>query len=118
LAAAVLLSGVTAAAAAGMAQSSSSSTMARSASETLILTSAQQKTAWNDLHSQAAKQKAPSGFTATIGSVVPSTLKIAPVPRKAASAVPALRPYDFAMVQGKLLIVNPHDKKIAEVITG
>jgi hypothetical protein len=34
------------------------------------------------------------------------------------SAVPALRPYDFAIVQGKLLIVNPSDRKIAEVITG
>ena len=118
LAAAVLLSGVTAAAAAGMAQSSSSSTMASPASDTLTLTSAQRKTAWNDLHSQAAKQKAPSAFNATVGSVVPSTLKIEPVPSKVASAVPTLRPYDFAMVQGKLLIVNPSDKKMAEVITG
>jgi Protein of unknown function (DUF1236) len=118
LAAAVLLSGVTAAAAAGMAQSSSSSTMARPASDTLTLTSTQQKTAWNDLHGQAAKQKAPSGFKATVGSVAPSTLKIEPVPSKTASAIPALRSYDFAMVQGKLLIVNPSDKKIVEVITG
>jgi Protein of unknown function (DUF1236) len=116
LAAAVLLSGVTAAAAAGM--SSSHSTMAKPANDTLNLTSTQRETAWNDLRSGAAKQKAPSGFEATVGSVVPSTLKIEPVPSKAASAVPALRPYDFAIVQGKLLIVNPSDRKIAEVITG
>jgi hypothetical protein len=29
-----------------------------------------------------------------------------------------LRPYDYAKVDGKLLIVNPHDMMIAEVISG
>jgi len=94
------------------------STMSRQASDVLSLTSAQRKTAWNDLRSEATKQKAPSGFEATVGSSVPTALKIEPVPSKTAGAIPSLRPYDFAMVQGKLVIVNPSDKKIAEVITG
>ena len=63
-------------------------------------------------------QNAPSGFNATVGAIVPSTLKIEPVSNKLASAVPAVKAYDFAMVKGKLLIVNPSDKKIVEVITG
>jgi hypothetical protein len=29
-----------------------------------------------------------------------------------------LKSFDFAMVNGKLLIVNPSDKKIVEVISG
>ena len=109
LAAALLLAGATAASAAGMAQSSPS--------DSLTLPSTQQKTAWNDLHGKN-KQNAPSGFTATVGSVVPNKLKIKPVPSKAASDVPALQPYDFAMVQHKLLIVNPSDRTIVDVITG
>jgi hypothetical protein len=41
------------------------------------------------------------------------------VPRcKACARFPALKPFDFAMVNGKLLIVNPSDKKIVEVISG
>jgi Protein of unknown function (DUF1236) len=122
LAAAVLLSGVTAASAAwwhsSWWHSSSSSTMARAASDTFSLNSTGQRMAWKDLSTEASKQNVPSGFNATVGSVVPSTLKIEPVPSKAAKDVPSLRPYDFAMVQGKLLIVNPLDKKIVEVITG
>jgi hypothetical protein len=51
-------------------------------------------------------------------SVVPKTVTTAPVNTKAAEAVPALKPYRFAMVQKKLIIVNPLDHKIAEVITG
>jgi len=109
LGAALLICGVTAASAAGMAPK---------ASDTLNLTSTQQKTAWNDINKTATNQSAPSGFTAMKGETVPSTLKIERMPRTAVSAVPALRPYDFAIVSGKLLIVNPSDKKIAEVITG
>lgn len=109
LAAALLLAGVTAASAAGMAQSS--------ASNSLTLTNSQQKTAWRDLHTRN-KQTAPSSFMASSGTAVPSTLKIKPVPSATATAVPKLRPYDFAMVKGKLLIVNPSDRTIADVITG
>jgi hypothetical protein len=109
LAAALLLAGVTAASAAGMAQSS--------ASDSLTLTNTQQKTAWRDLHTMNA-QSAPASFMAASGTAVPTTLKIKPVPGKTASAVPKLRSYDFAMVKGKLLIVNPSDRTIADVITG
>ncbi len=109
LAAALLLAGVTAASAAGMAQST--------ASDSLTLTNAQQKTAWKTLHIRN-KQSAPSSVLAASGTAVPSTLKIKPVPGKTASAVPKLRPYAFAMVKGKLLIVNPSDRTIADAITG
>ncbi len=43
---------------------------------------------------------------------------IRPVTRKAARHVPALSPYDFALVQGRLLIVSPRDMIVAEVIRG
>jgi Protein of unknown function (DUF1236) len=62
--------------------------------------------------------QAPSGFAVTIGATVPKSVTMAPVNTKAAEAVPALKPYRFAVVQKKLIIVNPLDHKIAEVITG
>jgi Protein of unknown function (DUF1236) len=126
LATGLLLAGATAASAAGTQSSSSStaapkssasSTMSRSASDMLSLTGTQQKSAWKDL-GKSSSQSAPSGFRPMVGAVVPSAIKIEAVPSKAATDVPQLKPYDFAVVQGKLLIVNPADKKIAEVITG
>lgn len=110
LAAAVLLAGSIAASAATMSNPVK-------AGDTLSLTSSQQKTAWRDLYTPSLNQKAPAGFHATIGAIVPSSMTTASVPRKAASDVPSLKPYDFAMLQKKLLIVNPADRKIAEVIT-
>jgi Protein of unknown function (DUF1236) len=118
LAAAALLCGATASSAAEMSHPSPTSTMSRPLSDILNLSRAQRETAWNDLRREAIKQKAPLGFKATVGSVVPATLKIEPVPGKVASAIPSLRPYDFAMVHGKLIIINPADKRVAEVIKG
>jgi hypothetical protein len=110
LAAAVLLSGV----------SMASAAMSKSAKagDALSLTSTQQKTAWNDLYMKSMNQAAPSGFDPVVGAVVPNSVTTAPVPPKAASAVPALKPYDFAQLQNKVVIVNPSDNKIAEVISG
>ena len=116
LAAGLLVAGVSAASASGMSQSNSTSNSTMS-QDTLRLTSAQQKMVWNDLHGQATEQKAPSGFNATIGAIVPSTVKTEPVPSKAATSVPALKSFNFAMVNG-MLIVNPSDKKIVDVISG
>ena len=110
LAAALLLSGVTAAAAAGIMQASPSNS--------LSLSSTQQKTAWQDLSMPSLNQTAPSGFAVKVGATVPKSVTTAPVNTKAAEAVPALKPYRFTIVQKKLIIVNPSDQKIAEVITG
>jgi hypothetical protein len=38
------------------------------------------------------------------------------VTTRAANDVPALNPYRFAMMEHKLMIINPSDGKIAEVI--
>jgi Protein of unknown function (DUF1236) len=116
LAAGLLVAGVSTASAAGMQSSTATTKMSHPASDTLSLTSTQRKMAWNDLHSQATEQKAPANFKETVGAIVPSTIKIEPVPSKATSNGPALKSYDFARVNGKLLIVNPSDKKVAEVI--
>jgi hypothetical protein len=115
LAAAMLLGGTLAGSAAGM--QSPVGNMSPPAKDTLSLTADQQKTAWNDLSSQAKKQTAPPSFFRSVGNVVSGSVKLEPVTAKAAGDIPALRPYDFAMIEGQLLIVNPSDRKIVAVIT-
>lgn len=123
-----LLSGISVATAAGMSKNSSSSstsgampdssTSQMMAKDSLSLTSQQQKTAWQDISASATRIKAPSGFVARIGASVPSALVTRPIPTTTANKVPALRPYQFALLRSnKLLIVNPTDNKVAEVIT-
>jgi Protein of unknown function (DUF1236) len=85
-------------------------------SDTVILSAAQRRVVWNDLSKQAANQNA-AGFNPTIGTFVPNTVKIEPMPSKVAATNPSLRPYDFAMVDHKLVIVDPSNKVIADVLS-
>jgi hypothetical protein len=124
--AAALLSGMSAAAAAdngasksGANASPANASMPRTmATDTLVLSAKQQKAAWQDISTIATKEKAPADFNAAVGSVVPGKLDTHPVPVSTANKVPMLRPYQYALLDSnKLLIVNPSDKKIADVIT-
>jgi hypothetical protein len=85
-------------------------------SDTLTLSDAQRKMAWQDLYMDSLNQNTPPGFDAVVGATVPNTIVIAPITAQAGGDVPALKPYAFAMVQKKLVIVNPSDRKIAGVI--
>jgi hypothetical protein len=84
--------------------------------DTLKLSDAQRKMAWQDLYMDSLNQETPPGFNAVVGATVPNTIVIAPVTAQAGSDVPPLKPYSFAMVQKKLVIVNPGSRKIANVI--
>ena len=86
------------------------------AKDSLSLTRSQQRTAWRDLGKQASSQTAPSSFTASVGATIPGDVTIKAVPAKVAARVSSLKPYDYALLQGKLLIVNPSDKKVVDVI--
>jgi Protein of unknown function (DUF1236) len=114
LAVALSLSGIAAASAATHMSSRSSST-AR-ASDTLTLSGEQQASIWKDVNGHASSQTAPSGFNATVGEALPSQLDTRPLPRQARLDVPQVRPYRYAMTENKLLIVNPSDHKIADVV--
>jgi hypothetical protein len=87
------------------------------AADNLSLTHSQERTAWRDIHKQASRQSAPSGFTASIGATVPNGISLQSMPAKVAARVTSLKPYDYALLPDKLLIVNPTDKKVVDVIT-
>jgi Protein of unknown function (DUF1236) len=97
--------------------SANSSRTSQRGSDTVILSAAQRTAAWNALSKQATNQNV-AGFDATIGTFVPSNVKIEPIPSKATANNPQLRPYDYAMVDHDLVIVDPTNKVIADVWKG
>jgi hypothetical protein len=117
LAASLLVAGVSAASAAAPGLPSVSSDMSATPHDALTLTRTQQKVVWADLSAQAPTQAAPASFNPAVGAVVPNSITLKTMTKEATSDVPVLTPYDFAWVQGTLLIVNPRDREIAEMIT-
>jgi hypothetical protein len=98
------------------AMSKNSSAMQPMPKDDLSLTRSQQRAAWRDISKQANSQPAPSNFSASVGATVPSDVSIQSVPAKVASRVSSLKPYDYALLPDELLIVNPNDKKVVNVI--
>jgi Protein of unknown function (DUF1236) len=88
------------------------------AKDNLSLTTAQEKMAWRDISKRATSQHAPAGFAASVGNTVPNDITLRSIPRPVASELPTLRPYRYALLPNKLLIVNRSDKKIVDVING
>ncbi len=123
--AAALVAGIGTASAADMHGKSNmaSNTMSKTpamqsmAKDNLTLTRAQQRTAWKDLGKEASNQTAPSNFKASVGATIPGDVTIQAVPAKVAARVSALKPYDYARLDNKLVIVNPNDKKVVDVIS-
>jgi hypothetical protein len=85
-------------------------------SDTVILSDRQRNMVWSELGKQATNQTAP-GFQAATGTFAPDSVKIKRVPDTVANDVPSLQPYSFAMVDHRLLIVDPTNKVIAGVVT-
>lgn len=119
LATLLLIGSVGAAAAAdhsAMSRQSSKPGTALMAKDDLSLTTAQKKSAWNDLSKEAISQRAPSTFFPSVGATVPNDITLRSIPIKVASRLPTLRPYRYARLPDEVLIVNPRDKKVVDVI--
>ncbi|MFY9841019.1 MAG: DUF1236 domain-containing protein [Xanthobacteraceae bacterium] len=98
----------------GTKTAASAATTPQNGTDTVILSEAQRRAIWNDLSKQATNQSA-SGFEAQIGTFMPSSVKIEPMPSNATANNPELRPYDYAMVDNYLVIVDPKNKVIVDV---
>jgi hypothetical protein len=100
----------------GTSKMAASPTIAMHGSDTVILSTAQRRAVWNDLRKQASNQNV-AGFDAMIGTFVPNTVKAEPIPSNVTANNPSLQPYDFAMVNHELVIVDPANKVIADVLS-
>jgi hypothetical protein len=81
------------------------------------LTDAQRQEIWQGVSKQATNERLPTGFKAAVGETVPGSIKMEPLPNDVSAAVPAPKPYDFAMLQNQVLIVNPSSKKIVDILS-
>jgi hypothetical protein len=85
-------------------------------SGTLKLSAAQKEQIWKELGREATNAQTPS-HTLKVGQTLPDTMNPQSMPRKVANEVPAVKSYQYAMVNGQVLIVNPSTHKIAAIVT-
>ncbi len=96
--------------------SPSASPGASSSMSQVNLTQQQKQKIWQSLAS-ASGQTAPAGFTASEGATVPQQVNLQPLPQTASADLPSnARNMQYAKMQDQILIVDPSDRKVVEVI--
>ncbi|HEX5777770.1 MAG TPA: DUF1236 domain-containing protein [Xanthobacteraceae bacterium] len=85
--------------------------------DAIVLTNDQKQTLYQQLAMDADSQDAPSGFTASVGSTLPSDVSLEPVPNDVSTKVPSVANYRFAKLDDdRLLIVDPNDRRVVSII--
>jgi hypothetical protein len=78
--------------------------------------SQQQKQQIGQALSSEQAQPAGAGAQAQVGSKLPASMTTKPMPGSVAAQVPATKDFHFVKLQDRVLIVDPKDQMIAEVI--
>lgn len=80
----------------------------------LTLTNSQRVAIWQALGNQATQ--ASSTTKLRVGQVLPNGLSLDSLPNSVSNQVPAVKPYDYVMLNNQLLIVDPSTRKIVAII--
>jgi hypothetical protein len=86
------------------------------ASDDFALTGAQESLIWHAVSRQGGEGARASGFNASLYTAVPSSIVLHSLPSAVTGQIPMVRPYKYATQEGALLIVNPADRKIVDII--
>ena len=82
----------------------------------LKLSPEQKQTIYTSISNQKQKETAPPTFRAAIGVVVPSSIELQPLPKTIVELIPDLRDFEYAMVANQVLLVDPKNKQVIEII--
>ena len=83
----------------------------------LDFTTAQKQTVYQSIAKTQKNNAAPVGFRAAVGTLVPSSVDLAPVPATIAELIPQTKGLEAALVEGEVILVDPQGKKVIAVIT-
>jgi hypothetical protein len=86
------------------------------ASDDLVLTGAQEQLIWQRLDRQSRSTTAPSALAASFGTAVPASVALHALPPSVTGPIPMVKPYQYTVQGGTLLIVNPSDRSVVDVI--
>ena len=84
------------------------------ASDDFVLTGAQEQLLWRGIGRNASTT--PSGLIAAVGATLPASVALHALPATVTRQIPAVRPYKYTMLGEALLIINPTDQVIVDVI--
>jgi hypothetical protein len=83
----------------------------------LKLSSAQKQTIYLSISNLKKRETAPPTFRAAVGAIVPPSVNLQPLPKTVVELAPVVGGYEYAMVANQVLLVDPKNRQVVEVIT-
>lgn len=83
----------------------------------LNLSASDKQTIYTSVSSKMTKEAAPPTFLPKVGVVVPETITLHPLPDTITTLLPRLKDMRYAMVANAVMLADPKDRRVVDVIT-
>jgi hypothetical protein len=81
------------------------------------LSAAQMQTIYQSITKTHKNDPAPTGFRAAVGSTVPKSVTLTPMPSSVEELIPQTKGLEVARVEGQVMLVDPTSKQVLSVVT-
>jgi hypothetical protein len=76
----------------------------------------QRHTIYLSISNQQQRETPPATFGAAVGGVVPPSINLQPLPKTVVELVPRMQDYQYAMVANQVLLVDPKNRQVIDII--
>jgi hypothetical protein len=84
----------------------------------LQLNAAQKQTIYTSVRNLNMKNEAPPNFQPIVGAVVPTEVKLEPMPQTIGELTPRVKDFQVALIANQVVIADPKGRRVVEVIAG
>jgi hypothetical protein len=88
------------------------------ATPNLDLSAGQKQTIYTSIRNLNIKNETPPHFQPLVGAVVPTEVKLEPMPKTIGELAPRLKDFQVGMISNQVVVVEPQSRKVVEVIAG
>ena len=82
----------------------------------LHLTAAQKSTIFQAVTKEKVKSPPPANLRLSVGTQVPASVELYPLPANLATQIPAAMSYKYTVAQNQVVLVDPTSMKIVDII--
>jgi hypothetical protein len=88
------------------------------ATPNLDLSAGQKQTIYTSIRNLNIKNETPPNFHPLVGAVVPTEVKLEPMPKTIGELAPRIKDFQVGMIANHVVVVEPQSRKVVEVIVG
>jgi hypothetical protein len=82
----------------------------------LQLSAAQKTAIFQSVTKDKVKSPPPANLQVSVGAQIPASIELYPLPANVVADVPAAKPFKYTVSQNQVVIVDPTNMKVVEVI--